>query len=181
MGMCGSHLFVPVFSSEGTYGSSPPLQSSKGYWSHCFSSAVDYWSRCSTPHFPHTPHLAFAPPPRTADYDPFIESQLAYMQLTLWSYVVQLSSRNPQYFEVKKPSKSTVSRVVPPTLRKYTEFPVKIFTHTATTLRSCTLQIWRARTSRSPLVIPRKALRRWEGYLVHEKTPPPQGPPEDHK
>ena len=24
------------------------------YWSHCFSSDVDYWSRCSTPHFPQT-------------------------------------------------------------------------------------------------------------------------------
>ena len=47
-------FFCPVF-PEGTHDSSPPLQSSKGYWSHCFSSDVDYWSRCSTPHFPHFP------------------------------------------------------------------------------------------------------------------------------
>jgi len=30
----------------------PPLPSNKGYWSHCFSPAVDYWSYCPTPHFP---------------------------------------------------------------------------------------------------------------------------------
>ena len=48
---CVAHILSFLYFPEGTPGSSPPLQSSKGYWSHCFSSAVDYWSRCSTPHF----------------------------------------------------------------------------------------------------------------------------------
>jgi len=47
-----AHILYFLYFPEGTNGSSPPLQSSKGYWSHCFSSAVDYWSRCSTPQFP---------------------------------------------------------------------------------------------------------------------------------
>jgi hypothetical protein len=50
-GACRSHTVVPVF-PQGTHSSSPPFQSSKGYWRHCFASAVDDWS-CSTPYFPH--------------------------------------------------------------------------------------------------------------------------------
>jgi len=40
----------------------------------------------------------------TADYDPFIKSQLAQTQLTLGPYAVQIWSRNARIFEGTKPS-----------------------------------------------------------------------------
>jgi len=44
----------------------------------------------------------------TADYDPYIKSQLASTQLTVEPYVVQIWSRNPRIFEATNPSKSAV-------------------------------------------------------------------------
>ena len=49
-----SFLFSLSFAkSQMAIRGTPPLQSSKGYWSHCLSPDVDYWRYCPTPHFPH--------------------------------------------------------------------------------------------------------------------------------
>ena len=44
----------------------------------------------------------------TVEHDPFITSQIAYMQLTFGPYVLQIWSRNPQICEATKASNSTV-------------------------------------------------------------------------
>jgi hypothetical protein len=89
-------FFCPVF-PEGTHDSSPPLQSSKGYWSHCFSSDVDYWSRCSTPHFPHSPML---PPVRHS-----ANSGGASLFL-LPQFATRLTRGEHSYFFLSSPSSS---------------------------------------------------------------------------
>ena len=63
-------------------------------------------------------------PAHTVEHDPFIKSQLAFMELTF----VQIWSRSPQNVEATTPSKSTVWLVAASFCKKY------LFTRRITTL-----------------------------------------------